>query len=267
MNILKKTLAPITDEGWKELTEQMRKLLNTHLTGREFVDIDGPNGLDFGGIATGRLITPDKNKKDGVNFGIREYLPLTEVRKPFELDLWELDDVERGAKDVDLEPLEEAVKQIALFEENAIYKGFKEGQIRGLEESAEHSTIMIPDDPNDFLNIISAQVVSLQKDGVKGPYSLVITNDMWQKLVTLSKGYPVIKHLEDILGGQVIVNNFNENSYLVSEQGEDYELILGQDISIGYDGHTTEKVKLYLTESFTFRVLSPEAVRILGKKK
>ncbi len=267
MNIFKKSLAPITDEGWKELTDQTKKLLKTHLTAREFVDINGPNGMDFGGVSTGRLINSGKNSKEGVNFGIREFLPLTEIRKPFELDLWELDNADRGAKDINLEPLEEAVKAIALFEENAIYKGFKDGQIRGLEESAEHPMVLLPDDPNDVLNIISAQVISLRKEGVEGPYTLVLTDDIWKKLVTLSKGYPVIKQLNEITGGNVIVNNYNENSFLVSEQGEDYELIIGQDISIGYDGHTTEKVKLYLTGSFTFRVLSPEAIRVLTKKK
>jgi uncharacterized linocin/CFP29 family protein len=46
---------------------------------------------------------------------------------------------------------------------------------------------------------------------------------------------------------------------LLSVRGGDYQLTVGEDLSIGYaltDRHTVE---LYLTESFTFRVLEPAA--------
>lgn len=264
MDLLKKSLAPLTDAAWEEIKSETSRFLKIYLTGREFVDIDGPNGPELGGVSTGRLHIPSKNKESGVNFGIREFLPITEIRKPFELDLWEMDNIDRGSEDADFGSLEAAVKDVALFEEKTIYRGFSPGDIKGLEKSAESKPVTLPEDPDEFLNTISAEVMSLQRDGVKGPYTLILKDKIWQKLVTLAKGYPVITLLKDILQGQVIVNYFNDNSYLVSEQGGDYELILGQDISIGYDGHTSEKVKLFLTESFTFRVLSPEAIKILS---
>ena len=36
-------------------------------------------------------------------------------------------------------------------------------------------------------------------------------------------------------------------------------MTVGQDLSIGYRSHDKENVDLYLTESFTFRVLEPAA--------
>jgi uncharacterized linocin/CFP29 family protein len=42
-------------------------------------------------------------------------------------------------------------------------------------------------------------------------------------------------------------------------RGGDFELSVGQDFSIGYLDHTATTVSLYLQESMTFRVLSPEA--------
>ncbi len=42
-------------------------------------------------------------------------------------------------------------------------------------------------------------------------------------------------------------------------RGGDFELTVGGDWSIGYSDHTADVVRLYLQESFTFRVLSPEA--------
>lgn len=112
MNIFKKSIAPITDKAWNEITNQTKQILSSYLTARNFVDIDGPNGLEQGGVSTGRLIIPENQSHEGLNYGIREFLPMVEVRKPFELDLWELDNIERGAKDADLSPLEDAVKEI-----------------------------------------------------------------------------------------------------------------------------------------------------------
>ena len=260
MNILKKSIAPITDKGWGEIKEQTKQFLGSYLTARNFVDINGPNGLELGGISTGRLVTPDSQSKDGVNYGIREFLPLVEIRKPFELDLWELDNIDRGAKDADLSPLEEAVKEIARFEENAIYEGFEPVNIKGLIPSAEGSQVPVPQETNAFLKEIGNQILKLNRKGVEGPFTLVINESEWLNFVNLSEGYPVQKQLKEILGGKVLINHFNDHTLLVSERGGDYELVLGQDISLGYDSHDTRKVKLYLTSSFTFRVLSPEAI-------
>jgi uncharacterized linocin/CFP29 family protein len=42
-------------------------------------------------------------------------------------------------------------------------------------------------------------------------------------------------------------------------RGGDFELVVGQDFAIGYLDHTADKVRLYLQESFTFRVHAGEA--------
>jgi uncharacterized linocin/CFP29 family protein len=38
------------------------------------------------------------------------------------------------------------------------------------------------------------------------------------------------------------------------------ELTVGQDFAIGYHDHTTTEVNLFITESFTFQVVAPEAL-------
>jgi uncharacterized linocin/CFP29 family protein len=46
---------------------------------------------------------------------------------------------------------------------------------------------------------------------------------------------------------------------VLSLRGGDAELVVGQDWSIGYLDHDARDVRLYLQETFTFRVLTPEA--------
>ncbi len=260
MNILKKSLAPITEDAWKEIQSEADKVFKATLTARNFVDVDGPYGMEFSAVSTGRLYTPENQPKSGVNYGIRQVLPLIEVRKPFTLDIWELDNLSRGAKDINLDDLQKAAEDIALFEENIIYNGFIKGETKGLIKGSEHKSIATPEDPDEFLKEVAGQLIVLRKAYVNGPYTMVINENVWKNLVKLTEGYPFTKQLNKILGGRVIVNPNIEKSLLLSEQGGDYELVIGQDISIGYDSHDTEKVKLYFTESFTFRILSPEAI-------
>jgi uncharacterized linocin/CFP29 family protein len=263
MDILKKEMAPITDEAWKEITDQTQSVLKNYLTARKFVDIEGPLGLKYGAVSTGRLTITGNKRKDGVNYGIREVKPLIEVRKLFEVDRWELDNINRGAKDIDLEPLEKAAKQVASFEENVIYKGLKTAGIMGLKERTQYPPVPLPLKPDNILRLIGEQVNRMQRSAVEGPYSFIINEKFWLELINLTEGYPIIRQLTDILGGQLVVNDHCEDSFLVSERGGDFELTLGQDLTVGYELHDSHKVKLFLTESFTFRVLSPEAVIVL----
>jgi uncharacterized linocin/CFP29 family protein len=47
---------------------------------------------------------------------------------------------------------------------------------------------------------------------------------------------------------------------VLTTRGGDFELTLGQDVSIGYLSHTDTSVRLYLQESLTFQLLTSEAV-------
>lgn len=106
-------LAPISDETWKEIEERLMEVFKNYLSARKVVKVEGPKGLDYNAISEGRL---GEVQEDGdLCYGNYKIVPLTEVRVEFELDKWELDNVLRGAKDVDYEPLEEAAKKIALL--------------------------------------------------------------------------------------------------------------------------------------------------------
>ena len=51
---------------------------------------------------------------------------------------------------------------------------------------------------------------------------------------------------------------------VVTTRGGDFDLWLGQDVSIGYLAHDVETVTLYLQESLTFQMQTSEAVVVLG---
>jgi uncharacterized linocin/CFP29 family protein len=51
---------------------------------------------------------------------------------------------------------------------------------------------------------------------------------------------------------------------VLTTRGGDFELSIGQDVSIGYLSHSDTSVRLYLQESFTFRLLTTEAAVALA---
>ena len=59
-------------------------------------------------------------------------------------------------------------------------------------------------------------------------------------------GTDLVKALEDFMPGQRAFGN-------------QFALHIGQDLSIGYLDHDADVVRLYVEESFTFKVLEPDA--------
>lgn len=259
MNLLKRELAPITDTAWEEINRQAKRVLRTLLTVRKFADILGPYGPQYGAVPAGRLELVEGAGKDAPRYGIHKVHPLIEVRVPFDLNIWELDNAERGADDIDLSNMEAAAAKIAGFEERILYEGSKEAEIPALPAASSQRPVDYDQNPASFLKAVAEGVTQLRSSAVEGPYALVVDKPMWAYLSSSVQGRPLRHHLEYIMGGPVLLSTFTENCYLVSMRGGDLELVIGQDIAIGYKGHDSERVELYFTESFTYRLLDTSA--------
>lgn len=72
-------------------------------------------------------------------------------------------------------------------------------------------------------------------------------------------GYPVLQHVRRVLDVTTVWAPALNGAVVPSTRGDDFRLVVGQDLSIGYCAHDSERVALYLEESFTFRLMSPEA--------
>src|ERR1700709_2860510 len=99
MDLLKRELAPITTEAWRQIDEEARRVLTLHLAGRKLVDFSGPHGFGLGAVNTGRLRPLAADGPNHVGHAIRVVAPLVELRAPIVLPILELDYAARGAKD------------------------------------------------------------------------------------------------------------------------------------------------------------------------
>lgn len=265
MDILKRELAPIPAEAWAEIDAQATRSLKAILSARMVIEVTGPMGPDFPGVPEGRLDFPDKQPKNNLSYGIHKVHHLVETRIPFELDIKEMDNAVRGAKDIDLSNLEDAAQGIALFEESVVYHGLPDANIRGLKQCMEQECLTIGSTPEQLLEAIAEGLTVFAGRSIEGPFSFVVGPKLWSRMSAHLQGYPVKMQAENILGGQVLLSPylsgaFENEAYMISQRGGDFEIILGNDLAIGYDSHNTEKVKLYFMESFTFRILEAAGV-------
>ncbi len=263
---LRKSMAPISDGAWQEIEQQAGLTLKGNLMLRGLVDFSGPHGLQLAAINTGKLQKTHNNAKDGVAWSLRASLPLVEVRTPLRLDRAELDSVERGAADPDLEALEEAARRMAIFEENVLLNGLSDAGIQGLAKASAHQPVAVKDAGADSLfSAIADGILALEQAGINGPYALLLGDDDYQALrIGTPGGYPIARRAGELLAGGIHWSPAVKGGLLLSRRGGDFEMTSGQDIAIGYQEHDAESVTLFFTESFTFRVLEPAAAIMLA---
>jgi len=264
MNHLLRALAPISDSGWKLLDEEARERLKPALAARRLVDFSGPHGWEYSATNLGRVAPIPDAPCNGVSGLRRQVLPLVEVRADFELSREQLRDADRGAEDADLEPLDKAAQQIAVAENKAVFHGWH-GAMTGIEEASTHAPIPLGDVPDNYRRPVAEAVERLLHSGISGPYGLALGGEQYQRVVESGEhgGYPLLEHLHKILEGPIVWAPGVGGALVLSLRGGDFLFESGQDLAIGYDSHDAQAARMYLVESFSFHVATPEAAIML----
>ncbi|MFW6035297.1 MAG: family 1 encapsulin nanocompartment shell protein [Halothermotrichaceae bacterium] len=266
MGVFKRSLAPISTEAWEFLDEEASQILKTKLNGRKVVDFVGPEGFDYAAVNTGRRSKISGKGEEGVSYKLRNVIPLLELKVPFKIKKEEFEALNRGASDVDTGPLIKAAQKLADAENKAIFHGLPAANIDGIVDSSDHSKLDVSDNSEDLLPAIITAVQDLMDRCVTGPYTLLICSEFYKEIYRINnKGYPLNRKIKEIIGDNIqLIYGLGTKGIVLSTRGGDFELVVGQDISLGYEECTSEEVEFYLFETFTFRVNTPEAAVILS---
>jgi uncharacterized linocin/CFP29 family protein len=270
MDHLLKGKAPISDAGWAAIEEEARGRLKTYLAARKLVEFEGPKGWDYSATNLGRVTKFSKTPTDGVAARQRRVLPLIELRAEFTVSRPEVDDADRGALDVEFDDLDEATHKIALAENIAVFHGYKAGGIQGMTEMSSHEPVAFDGDWEHAPTTVAKAVNILRQSGIDGPYGLAIGPAGYTGVIETAEhgGQLLLDHLREILGGPVVWAPGVEGGVVLSMRGGDFIFDSGEDLSIGYLNHDADTVRLYLEESFSFRVTEPDAavaVRLVSR--
>jgi uncharacterized linocin/CFP29 family protein len=259
MNNLHRELAPISAEAWAEIEEEAARTFKRHVAGRRVVDVHGPGGESLSAVGTGHLLDIDA-PGEGVLARQRQVAALVELRVPVTLDRQQIDDVARGARDSDWQPVKDAARQLAFAEDRAIVEGYPAAGITGIRPGSSNPAVPLPKDPRDFPEAIAQALSQLRVAGVAGPYSVLLSADAYTLASeTSDHGYPLLDHIKRLLSGDIGWAPAISGAVVLTTRGGDFDLQLGQDVSIGYDSHSATEVQLYLTETMTFLMYTAEA--------
>jgi uncharacterized linocin/CFP29 family protein len=259
MNNLHRELAPVSDAAWAGIEAEARRTFQSHIAARRVVDVRGPQGSSLASVGTGHL-TSIEEPASGVTARLRTSQQLVELRVPFTLSRQDIDDVERGALDPDWQPVKDAAKKIAFAEDRAVFEGYQAAGITGLRQSTSNPSLTLPAEVREYPDVIAQAVSALRLAGVDGPFSLLLSAEGFTAVSeTADHGYPIRDHLARVVDGEIIWAPAIDGAFVLSGRGGDYELHLGQDLSIGYLNHDASAVELYFQESLTFLVYTAEA--------
>ena len=258
MNHLQRDVAPITGDRWADIDAEAKERLQVALAARKLVDFSGPHGWEYSATSLGRTEAVSVAPAEGVQARRRRVLPLVELRCPFALSRDELRAGDRGAVDVDYAPLDDAARRMATAENVAVMHGVGDG---GITASSSHPAITLSQDFDDYPSDVAKALELLRREGVGGPYGLALGPACYTGVIESTEhgGYLVLDHLSKILGGPVVWAPGVDGAVVLSLRGGDFLFESGQDLSVGYGGHDDDEVGLYLEESFSFRVATPEA--------
>jgi uncharacterized linocin/CFP29 family protein len=268
VNLLKRSFAPVLPEAWALIDEEAKRVLKLNLAARKLVDFEGPHGWKFAAVNTGRVLplASGKSAKQGaVSAALREVQPLVELKAPFTLPVSELDAISRGADDPDFDAVVKAAEAIARAEDDAIFNGNAAAKIAGIIPSSSHSPINVASAAQWPAAVAKAKE-ALRQAGISGPYALALGPKSYDEITAASEdGYPIRKRIEQIIDGPLVWAPAISGAVLLTTRGGDYEITVGHDFGIGYTYDVHDAVELYISESFTFRILE-EAAAIALKR-
>jgi uncharacterized linocin/CFP29 family protein len=260
MNNLLRDFAPLSEAAWAAIDDEARSRLTTYLAARKLVDFEGPRGWTHSATNLGH-VAAIAGPADGINALQRQVLPLVELRVPFTVSRATLDDAGRGAVDLDLDELEDAVRKVGRAENALVFHGYPAAGITGITDASSHDPIPLDPDLDTYPTSVAKAVNALRVSGIDGPYGLAIGPTGYTEIIETAEhgGLLLLDHLRQILGGPVVWAPGVEGAVVLSLRGGDFVLDSGEDLSIGYLAHDAERVQLYLEESLSFHVVEPDA--------
>jgi uncharacterized linocin/CFP29 family protein len=266
MNHLLRELAPISGSGWRAIDDEAGQRLTPALAARRLVDFAGPHGWEHSASNLGRSTRLASAPHEGVAGRQRRVLALAELRADFSVPIDELRDLDRGALDIDLSSLDAAAHRIAVAENAAVFHGWSDAAIIGVADASTHESTSLGADAEVYPRAVAGAVEQLLQAGVDGPYGLALGREQYRRVVETAEhgGCLLLDHLRQILGGPIVWAPGVRGAVVLSQRGGDFLFDCGQDLSIGYQRHDEEAVHLYIEESFSFLVATPEAAVALS---
>jgi uncharacterized linocin/CFP29 family protein len=268
MDYLNRSAAPFSDDIWKRIDDAAISAARDMLTGRRFLEVEGPTGVGLTSVEVGNddFCRQPGPEEAGAVMGRAISVPM--LRKSFDLSIRRIAAHQEMGQPLNLAPVQTAAEAVAAREEEFIYTGQQNFGLPGLL-TAEGRNQHAGGDWSKIeqaLEDVLAAVNILDTRGFRGPYALALSPTLYNGLFRLYPGTDMLQlqHLRRLCERGVYKAPI-ENGVLVDPRAG--RLLIGQDLMAGYIGQNGVHYQLYLSLSLVLMVEEPGAICTIGTRK
>lgn len=264
MDILRRDSARLSERVWKALDEAVAQSARHVMAARRIATFDGPRGWDYFAAPLGTMASC-QTREGQATVCIPDVALLAEIRSEFALPWAAIEAYERGGPTLDTATAEAAAREVALAEDRLALFGEPAGT--GFLASKESPRLRLADwgKPEAVLTDLLRAVETLDKLGMPGPYEALLASGRYYAYLRAAEdgGYPIARHLKDVLAGVHRSQVLADGGGLFATRGGDFVLTVGGDLAVGYRAHDQEVLHLFAVETIAAQTLTPQAVCVL----
>ncbi|WP_111495145.1 family 1 encapsulin nanocompartment shell protein [Marinobacter bohaiensis] len=268
MNYLNRGNASFSQEIWEQIDQVAVTAAREILTGRRFLDVDGPYGVGLTAIEVGEEGYCRQPAPDEAGAVLSRAVAIPMLRKSFDLSVRRLEGFQSMGQPLDLRSVEDAAEAVARREEEFIYYGQPDFGLEGLMTAQGRNEVKCADwsKIEEALNDVLAAVNHLDDKGFHGPYALALSPRWYNLLFRRYEGTDMLQleHLKRLCEVGVFKAEI-EGGVLVDPRAG--RIIVGQDLMTGYSSNDGIHHQMFASESLVLRVEEPGAICSLSKKK
>jgi uncharacterized linocin/CFP29 family protein len=265
MDYLNRSQAPFGTDLWRRIDEAAIDAARDALTGRRFLEVDGPYGVGLTSIEIGNddyCRDPGPNEAGAV---MSRAISVPMLRKGFRLSVRRIASSTDQGQPLNLDPVEDAAEAVAAREEEMIYYGNPDFGLEGLLSARGRHEL----EGGDWANIdqalqdVLAAVNRLDESGLRGPYALALSPRLYNSLFRRYDGSDVLQleHISRVCTVGIFKAPIEGGVLVDPRVGV---LVVGQDLRAGYGSHDGIHHHLYLSESLVLRIDEPKAICTIG---
>jgi len=251
--------APVSAETWELLDSTMVEAAKGILAGRRLLGISGPFGL-------GLKAVPMSDGKGRKGFITSELVPVPLIETTFCLGKRDIAGFERDRVAFDACAVATAACACATAEDALVFEGAP--GIGGLLSAKESPSVTLSawEGTGAAADEIIAALTALDDAGFHGPYTLGLAP---KRFNLLFRRYPQgegteLDHLRTMVTGGIFKAPALGDGGVLLAVGRQYaEIVIGQDMTVGFIGPAAENLEFSISESLVPIVHTPEAVCVL----
>jgi uncharacterized linocin/CFP29 family protein len=264
MDTLNRDHAPFPAHIWEMIDQAAANVARDRLTGRRFLDLEGPFGLGLTVIEIGNddYCRQPGPEEAGQILGRAMQVPM--IRKSFRISIRRVAAHLDNGQPLDLSPAQDAAEAVADREEELIYTGQPAFGVYGLLTIEGRQQVEGGDwsQPGVALDNVLQAATRLDEAGFHGPYALALAPALYNNLFRLFPGTDVIglEHLRRLATAGIYKAPIDGGALVDTRVGV---LVLGQDFSAGYSSQDGVHYYLYISESIVLRIDEPKAICVI----